>query len=109
MVADSVTFHDVAPETYGSVRDRLVTVMAGVEPEGEPDVIEFYGVRGKLSYDEQARRVGNVPDDGQYMGYPAWNRNQWLRAQATLRHQSRTHTDTDQADTNTASTASDAP
>jgi UDP-3-O-[3-hydroxymyristoyl] glucosamine N-acyltransferase len=34
--------------------------------------------------------IGHVPDDGAYMGYPAWPRNEWLRAQAKLRHGSRT-------------------
>ncbi len=57
MTAESVTFHDIPPDAYRSVRERLLTVMEGVEPEGEPDVIEFHGVRGKLSYDEQARSV----------------------------------------------------
>lgn len=33
--------------------------------------------------------IGNVPDDGRYMGYPAWPRAEWLRAQATLRRRSR--------------------
>ncbi len=33
--------------------------------------------------------IGHVPDDGRYMGYPAWPRSEWLRAQATLRRGSR--------------------
>ncbi|HET9898653.1 MAG TPA: UDP-3-O-(3-hydroxymyristoyl)glucosamine N-acyltransferase [Streptosporangiaceae bacterium] len=33
--------------------------------------------------------IGNIPDDGLYMGYPAWPRGEWLRAQAGLRHRSR--------------------
>lgn len=33
--------------------------------------------------------IGHVPDDGGYMGYPAWPRDEWLRTQAGLRHQSR--------------------
>jgi hypothetical protein len=57
MAVDSVTFHDIPPDAYRNVRERLLTVLEGVEPDGEPDVIEFHGVRGKLSYDEQARTV----------------------------------------------------
>jgi UDP-3-O-[3-hydroxymyristoyl] glucosamine N-acyltransferase len=33
--------------------------------------------------------IGHVPDDGRYMGYPAWPRAEWLRAQASLRRRSR--------------------
>ena len=33
--------------------------------------------------------IGHVPEDGRYMGYPAWSRSEWLRAQARLRHGSR--------------------
>ena len=34
--------------------------------------------------------IGHVPDDGRYMGSPAWPRGEWLRAQARLRRDSRT-------------------
>jgi len=33
--------------------------------------------------------LSHVPDNGRYMGYPAWPRDQWLRAQAMLRHSTR--------------------
>lgn len=33
--------------------------------------------------------IGHVPDDGRYMGNPAWPRDEWLRAQARLRRDSR--------------------
>jgi hypothetical protein len=57
MAAESVTFHNIPPHAYTSVRERLLTVLEGVEHEGEKDVIEFHGVRGKLHYDEQAKSV----------------------------------------------------
>jgi len=57
MAAESVTFHDIPPHAYQRVRERLLTVMEGVEPEGEHDVIEFHGVRGKLSYDQDTQSV----------------------------------------------------
>ncbi len=57
MAAESVTFHDIPPDAYRNVRERLLTVLEGVEPDGEQDVIEFHGVRGQLSYDEQAKSV----------------------------------------------------
>lgn len=57
MAAESVTFHDVPPDAYNGVRDRLLTSLEGTEADGESGVIEFHGVRGQLSYDEQARTV----------------------------------------------------
>jgi len=57
MAAESVTFHNIPPHAYQNVRERLLTVLDGVELEGEQDVIEFHGVRGKLSYDEDAMSV----------------------------------------------------
>jgi hypothetical protein len=60
VAAETVTFHDIPPQAYQNVRERLLTVLEGVEPEGEQDVIEFHGVRGKLSYDENARSVTAV-------------------------------------------------
>jgi hypothetical protein len=55
--ADSVTFHHVSPDAYRGVRERLLTTLEGTQPEGEPDVIEFHGIRGTLSYDERAQAV----------------------------------------------------
>jgi hypothetical protein len=57
MAAESVTFHNIPPHAYRSVRERLLTVLEGAELEGHQDVIEFHGVRGKLHYDEQAKSV----------------------------------------------------
>ena len=57
MSAESVTFHDIPPDAYRSVRERLLTTLEGAEPAGETGVIEFHGIRGKLSYDEQAQTV----------------------------------------------------
>jgi hypothetical protein len=57
MAAESVTFHNVPPHAYRSVRERLLTLLEGVEPKGDEDVIEFHGVRGKLRYDEHAESV----------------------------------------------------
>jgi UDP-3-O-[3-hydroxymyristoyl] glucosamine N-acyltransferase len=33
--------------------------------------------------------IGHVPDDGRYMGNPAWPQGEWMRAQARLRRDSR--------------------
>jgi len=57
MAAESVTFHDIPPHAYRRVRERLLTVLEGVEHEGDKEVIEFHGVRGRLHYDEEARSV----------------------------------------------------
>ena len=55
MSAETVTFHHVSPDAYRGVREQLLTTLAGTAPEGEPDVIEFHGIRGTLSYDERAQ------------------------------------------------------
>lgn len=57
MTAESVTFHHIPPDAYRTVRERLLTALEGTEAAGEPDVIEFHGIRGRLSYDERAQAV----------------------------------------------------
>ncbi|HET9898651.1 MAG TPA: hypothetical protein VFQ44_27330 [Streptosporangiaceae bacterium] len=57
MAAESVTFHNVPEHAYRSVRERLLTILEGSEPDGEQGVIEFHGVRGKLRYDAGAQTV----------------------------------------------------
>ena len=57
MAAESVTFHDIPLDAYRGVRERLLTDYEGAEPTGETDVIEFHGIRGKLSYDDRSQSV----------------------------------------------------
>ena len=84
MTAESVIFHDIPPDAYRSVRERLLTVLMGqVGVTGGVRIGDRAVVFGKSGV------IGHVPEDGRYMGYPAWSRSEWLRAHARLRHGSR--------------------
>jgi UDP-3-O-[3-hydroxymyristoyl] glucosamine N-acyltransferase len=69
----------------------MVGLASGVQVGAEALLMGQVGVAGGVRIGDRAvvfgksGVIGHVPDDGLYMGYPAWPRSDWLRVQATLR------------------------
>ena len=66
-----------------------VQIGTGALMTGQVGVSSRARTRDRAVVFGQSGVIGHVPDDGRYMGYPAWPRDQWLRAQARLRRSTR--------------------